>query len=555
MWLHSSLLRSGIPAASHPVLADGQSTGSSSPIGTALGSRLGFQAGLKAGSSAWFRARVVALSFAGATLLQGCSATDPQPAQALPPARPVRPNIVFILSDDHATSALGAYGSASARTPHLDALAREGMRFDRAFCGNAICAPARATLLTGKHSHKHGVIDNSVSFDGSQPTFPKALQAAGYQTALFGKWHLKSDPTGFDAWEVFPDQGEYYNPVFRSSSGTRRVEGYASEIITERSLEWLNARDPGRPFLLCLQHKAPHRSWVPGPRQLAMYRGETIPEPATLFDDHAERNPGLAAQEMSIAKHLSDYDLKLAAPVPTQPDQLEAWEATYAADNAALRSATGWTEKERTSWNFQRYAADYLRCVAGVDASVGRVSDWLRTQGLERDTLVIYVSDQGFFVGEHGLYDKRWMYEESLRIPLIMRWPGVIPAGSRDSHLVQNIDMAPTLLEWTGANGWEGIQGRSLAALASGRAPAEWRDAIYYRYYEYPQPHRVEPHEGIRTDRYKWIDYPRLGCTELFDLETDPWELRNLAGQPSHATIEQQLRRQCEELRQEYGVP
>ena len=472
---------------------------------------------------------------------------------AAPDGRAVRrPNIVLILADDHAAHAIGAYGSTVARTPNIDRLASEGLRFERAFCGNAICAPARATLLTGTHSHVHGVIDNAARFDGSQPTFPQALQRSGYQTALVGKWHLKSDPTGFDHWEVFPDQGQYYDPELLSASGKRRAEGYATEVITDLALEWLDARASEQPFLLCLQHKAPHRSWEPGPRELALYADEVLPEPATLFDDYATRASGAVAQEMSIARDLSELDLKLGKPTPKSAQAMAAWSAAYDAENAALR-AQPLSGAARTSWNFQRYFKDYLRCVAGVDASVGRVLDYLEREGLSEDTLVIYASDQGFFLGEHGWYDKRWMYEEALRFPLVMRWPGKIAPGMVDRHLVSGIDLAPTLCEVGGSAALPDAQGVSLAPILRGEPLAPSRDALYYRYYEFPEPHRVEPHFGVRTERHKLLVFPRLDACELFDLETDPDELRNLAGNPAYAELEARLRARLASLQSEYG--
>lgn len=471
---------------------------------------------------------------------------------APPPAPARRPNIVFILADDHAAHAIGAYGSSVAHTPHIDRLAREGLRFERAFCGNAICAPARATLLTGTHSHVHGVIDNAVRFDGSQPTFPQALQAAGYQTALVGKWHLKSAPTGFDHWEVFPDQGQYYDPELLSAVGTRKVEGYASEVVTDLALEWLESRAADTPFLLCLHHKAPHRSWEPGPRELALYADETLPEPATLFDDYATRASGAAAQEMAIARDLSEFDLKLGQPTPRRAEDLAAWSAAYDAENASLR-AEPLAGDARTRWNYQRYLKDYLRCVAGVDASVGRVLEYLERAGLAADTLVIYASDQGFFLGEHGWYDKRWMYEEALRFPLLMRWPGTLRPGTVERRLVSGVDLAPTLCELADAAPLPGAQGMSLAPLLRGEAPRSWRDAVYYRYYEYPAPHRVEPHYGVRTERHKLIVFPRLGASELYDLASDPHELHNLALDPRHAALEASLRARLERLQAELG--
>lgn len=462
-----------------------------------------------------------------------------------------RPNIVFVLADDHAAHAIGAYGSRSARTPHIDRLAAEGLRFTNAFCGNAICAPARATLLTGRHSHSHGVVDNAAVFDRSLPTFPTALQQAGYQTALVGKWHLKSDPAGFGYWEVFPDQGQYYDPEFRSAAGSRKLEGYASEIVTDLALDWLDARDPAQPFLLCLHHKAPHRSWEPGPKELALYRDERLPEPETLFDDYTSRASGAAAQEMTVARHLSDYDLKLGHPVPARAADLAEWRATYDAENASLLAAP-LDGADRTRWNFQRYLKDYLRCVASVDTSVGRVLDWLDTHGLADDTLVIYASDQGFFLGEHGWYDKRWMYEEALRFPLILRWPGVIAPGTVDEHLVSGIDVAPTLCELAQAPALPGTQGTSLAPLLGSTPPAAWRDAIYYRYFEYPEPHRVEPHLGVRTLNEKLIEFPRLGTTEFYDLTSDPHELHNLVDSPEHSARVARLRQRLAELRLQF---
>lgn len=476
-----------------------------------------------------------------------CAVVDTTPARSRRP-----PNIVFILADDHAAHAIGAYGANPAVTPHIDRIAAEGLRFENAFCGNAICAPARATLLTGTHSHIHGVIDNAARFDGSQPHFASALRSAGYQTALVGKWHLKSEPTGFDHWEVFPDQGQYYNPQLLSAGGTRRVEGYASEVVTDLALEWLEQRDSERPFLLCLHHKAPHRSWEPGPKELALFADEELPEPATLFDDYATRASGAAAQEMSVAQDLTPFDLKLTKPAPTRPEDLAAWSRAYDAENAAL-AREPLEGDARTRWNFQRYLKDYLRCVAGVDASVGRVLDWLDERGLARDTLVIYASDQGFFLGEHGWYDKRWIYEESLRFPLLVRWPGVISPGTTEARLVSGIDLAPTLCELGGAAPLPRAQGASLTPLFRGDAPDAWRDAIYYRYYEYPEPHRVEPHYGLRTATHKLVRFPRLGAIELYDLRADPHELNNLAGDPRHAELAASLDARLLRLAEQYG--
>jgi arylsulfatase A-like enzyme len=463
-----------------------------------------------------------------------------------------RPNIVFVLADDHAAQALGCYGSPIARTPNMDRLAAQGMRFDRFTCGNSICSPARATLLTGVHSHVHGVIDNAVAFDGSKNTFPKQLQAAGYQTALFGKWHLKSDPTGFDHWEVLPDQGQYYNPDTLTPAGKQRREGYVSEVLTDLALDWLSdERDAQRPFLMLLHHKAPHRSWEPGPAQLALYADEVLPEPPTLFDDWLGRADGAAQQEMTIAEHLSDFDLKLGKYPRMNAAQRAAWDAHSGPENAALEQL-GLEGETLTRWQYQRYVKDYLSCVAGVDASVGRVMDWLAAAGLAENTLFIYTSDQGFYLGEHGWYDKRWMYEESLRAPLIARWPGVVAAGSVDAHLTQNIDMAPTLLAAAGLRIPATMQGVDLGPLLRGESPAAWRKSIYYHYYEFPAPHRVPEHFGVATDRYKLIRYPATDEWELFDRARDPYELRSNWGDPQYADVAADLQQELNRLRALY---
>jgi len=491
----------------------------------------------------------LARSLGLALLFASCVAAAPQKLTRK------RPNIVVILADDHAAHAIGAYGGANARTPNLDRLAREGLRFDNAFCGNSICAPSRASILTGVHSHVHGVIDNAAVFDGAQPTFAKALHDAGYRTALFGKWHLKSDPTGFDAWEVFPDQGEYYDPKLKTPEGVKTRPGYASEVVTDLALDWLGDREgDDEPFLLCLHHKAPHRSWEPGPRQLDLYRGEVLKEAATLFDDYSTRSSAAAAQEMTVARHLTDFDLKLGQPTPKSEADIALWRATYDDENAELREHP-LEGDARTRWNYQRYLRDYLRCVAGVDASVGRVLDWLDAHGLAQDTLVVYLSDQGFYLGDHGWYDKRWMYEESLRLPLIARWPGVIAPGRVDRHLVQTIDVAPTLCELGGAAPLARAQGTSLTPLLAGEEPANWRDAIYYRYYEFPAPHRVEPHFGVRTRDFKLLRFPRIDAWELYDLANDPHELHNLAAQPgaSPGVLQRELTQRLASLQAEFG--
>jgi arylsulfatase A-like enzyme len=497
-------------------------------------------------------------------LLQGCA-----------PGKGMRPNILFIFSDDHACQAISAYGSRINQTPNIDRLAHEGALFENSFCSNAICAPSRAVVLTGKHSHVNGKIDNGDPFDTSQPTFNKALQSAGYQTAMIGKWHLRNDPEGFDFWKVLPGQGHYYNPDFRTPAAdgsgvvTERVEGYVTDIITEASLDWLdNGRDQTQPFLLMCQHKAPHRNWMPGPDHMRMFEGEEIPEPETLFDDYANRASPAGDQEMSIAGHFFPaYDLKITPPDADNegdvnnwswtydrltPEQKEMWDGIYDPRNEAFREA-GLEGDDLVRYAYQRYMKDYLRCIASVDDSVGRVLRYLDESGLAENTLVIYSSDQGFFLGEHGWYDKRWMYEESLRMPFLARWPARIPPGTRVPEMIQNIDYAPTFLEVAGVAIPGDIQGESLVPLMAGGSPGEWRDSIYYHYYEFPAVHMVAKHYGVRTEKHKLIHYYETDEWECFDLEADPKELRSVYSNPEYTDVVTELKAELVRLREFYG--
>ncbi|MFO0880369.1 MAG: sulfatase-like hydrolase/transferase [Gemmataceae bacterium] len=476
---------------------------------------------------------------------------------ALPPAEaPARPNILFIFTDDHASHAISAYGSKINRTPHLDRLAREGMLFRNCFCTNGICAPSRAVILTGKHSHLNGVLDNRVAFDGRQQHVGKLLGQAGYQTALLGKWHLKSDPTGFDRWAVLSGaggQGTYYNPEFNTDRGPLKVTGYCTDIVTDLALDWLKARDTRKPFFLMYQHKAPHRSWEPGPGQLGLYRDGEIPEPATLFDDHAGLASPARKQEMTVANHLSAQDLKLTPPRNLTPEQRKVWDAAYQAENEAFARAK-LTGKDLTRWHYQRYIKDYLRCVAGVDDNLGRVLKYLDDNGLARNTIVIYSSDQGFFLGDRGWYDKRWMYEESLRMPLLVRWPAQIKPGSENRDLAQNLDFAPTFCDLAGIKPPADMQGASLLPLFRGAAPASWRKSIYYHYYEFPGPHSVARHYGVRTATHKLIHYYKSDEWELFDLDKDPGERRSVHADPAHAEVREKLAVELKRLRKQYQV-
>ncbi len=471
-----------------------------------------------------------------------------------------RPNIVFIFSDDHAWQAVSAYGHALKllETPNLDRLAREGMRFDRCLVTNSICGPSRATVLTGKYSHLNGFYNNTNSrFDGSQVTFPKLLQKAGYQTAIVGKWHLITDPTGFDNWEILPGQGAYYNPAMIRDGQRVKHDGYTTDVITNLSLDWLrNRRDPKKPFLLMSQHKAPHREWEPNLKNLGHDGDRKYPEPDTLFDDYSGRGKAEKTQDMTIEKTMTPRDLKLVAPAGLTPEQRKAWDAYYEPRNEAFRKANP-QGKDLVRWKYQRYMHDYLGCIKSVDESVGRVLDYLKEAGLEQNTLVVYSSDQGFYLGEHGWFDKRWIYEESLRTPLLARWPGVAKPGSVSGEIVSNLDFAETFLQAAGAEVPAEMQGRSLVPLLKSAAPADWRKSFYYHYYEFPGPHSVRKHYGVVTDRYKLVRFyePDADYWELFDRQADPNEMRSVYGRPEAAAVQKELEAELARLRKELKLP
>jgi arylsulfatase A-like enzyme len=470
-----------------------------------------------------------------------------------------RPNIVFIFSDDHAYQAISAYGDARrlVETRNIDRLAREGMRFDRCLVPNSICGPSRATVLTGKYSHANGFYNNTNSrFDGSQPTFPKLLRAAGYQTAIYGKWHLVTDPTGFDTWHILPGQGVYYNSPMIADGRKVPHEGYVTDIITDLSLDWLKRRDRSRPFLLMCHHKAPHREWEPALRHLGHDRDRRYPEPPTLFDDYSGRGKAEHEQDMTIARTMVDKDLKLVAPAELTAAQRKAWDAYYEPRNAAFRGAK-LEGKDLVRWKYNRYLHDYLGCVRAVDESVGRLLSFLDEERLTDNTLVVYAADQGFYLGEHGWFDKRWIFEESLRTPLLIRWPGVVQPGSSTDRIVSNLDFAETFLDAAGLPIPAEMQGRSLLPLLQGRTPADWRTSLYYHYYEYPGPHNVRRHYGVVTDRYKLVRFyePEMDYWELFDRSSDPRELRSLYGRADHAGIQEELGRELDRLRKDLDVP
>ncbi|GIW78249.1 MAG: hypothetical protein KatS3mg105_0056 [Gemmatales bacterium] len=466
-----------------------------------------------------------------------------------------KPNILFLFADDHAYQAISAYGSKINKTPNIDRLAKEGMLFENCFVTNSICGPSRACILTGKYSHLNGFYRNGNRFDGSQLTFPKLLQKAGYQTAIIGKWHLVSDPTGFDYWQILIGQGPYYNPPMIENGKRVNHVGYTTEIITDIALDWLkNKRDKNKPFLLMCQHKAPHRNWQPGPKYLTRYDDVTIPEPKTLFDDYKNRGTAAKTQDMTIRKTLTPDDLKLVPPKNLTPEQRKAWDAAYGPKNEAFRKMK-LTGDDLVRWKYQRYIKDYLRCIDAVDDNVGRVLKYLDDSGLAKNTVVMYSSDQGFYLGEHGWFDKRWMYEESLRTPFIVRWPNVVKAGSRNSAIVSNVDFAETFLDIAGVDIPDEMQGRSLVPLLKGTTPKDWRKSFYYHYYEYPGAHSVRKHYGVRTDRYKLIYFYNLDEWELFDLQEDPNELNSVYGQPKYKKIEAQLKAELARLRKELKLP
>ena len=463
-----------------------------------------------------------------------------------------RPNILFIMTDDHASHALSCYGSKINKTPNLDRIAKDGMLFENSFCTNSICAPCRAVILTGKYSHLNSVPDNRAKFDGSQQTFPKLLKKVGYQTAMIGKWHLKTDPTGFDYWNVLPGQGAYYNPVMIEMGERKTYTGYVSDIVTDRALEWLERRDKDRPFCLMYQHKAPHRRWEPGPKHLTMYDDVEIPEPDTLFDDYSNRGRAAKEQDMSIAKTMTDHDLKFTPPRNLKPEQLKAWNDAYGAKNKAFKEAK-LEGKDLIRWKYQRYIKDYLRCIASVDDNVGRVLDYLDDKGLADNTVVVYTADQGFYLGDHGWFDKRFMYEESLRMPLMVRYPKEVEAGAVSKDIVLNLDFGPTFLDYAGIETPADMQGESMRAVLKGETPGSWRKAMYYHYYEYPAVHSVKRHYGVRNKRYKLIHfYNDIDEWELYDLKEDPQEMKNIYGDPKSAKIVARLKGQLKRLRAKY---
>jgi len=470
------------------------------------------------------------------------------------------PNIIFIMSDDHAESAISYYNDKLINTPNIDRIGVEGVKFNNSFVTNSICAPSRATMLTGKYSHKNGLRDNRDEFDGSQQTYPKLLQKAGYETMLVGKWHLKTEPTGFDSWKVLTGQGEYYNPEFKTKNGTKEFEGYTTDIITELSIDALENRNKDKPFLLLMHHKAPHRNWMPHTKYLDSLEERDFPIPPTFYDDYKTRENTAGHADMRIEDMFLSMDMKLqrnsyefetgsgGATNWTSDNSLnvwlnsysrmpkehkELWDEYYSNINQEYKNLAE-NGKSTLEWKYQRYMKDYLKCILSVDESVGNVLDYLDEQNLSKNTIVVYTSDQGFYLGEHGWYDKRFMYEESFSMPLLIRYPNEIKPGTVSNELVMNLDFAETFLDYAGVQIPSDMQGESLREICRGKKVEDWRNSVYYHYYEYPHGwHMVRPHYGLRTHKYKIINfYGEKNIWEFYDLQKDPNELHNEYSNP-----------------------
>ena len=486
----------------------------------------------------------------------------------------VRPNILFIMTDDHTTQAMSCYGSKLLCTPNMDRIAEEGIRFDNCYATNALSGPSRACILTGKFGHVNGFTDNACTFDGDQQTFPKLLQEAGYRTGIVGKWHLISEPQGFDFWSILSgqeEQGDYYSPDFIENGRHIREDGYVSDVITDKAIEFIESTGRDRPFCLMFHHKAPHRNWMPAPKHLGAFNDTVFPEPATLFDDYSGRGEASRSQDMSIASTMTeDWDLKLMTREELLRDTTNRlskvyrrmaedvrrkWDAAYADRIAEYRSGR-LSGKELTRWKYQQYMRDYLATVMSVDESIGRIMEYLDSIGQLDNTIIVYTSDQGFFLGEHGWFDKRFMYEECQRMPLIVRYPEAIEAGSTSTALCMNVDFAPTFLDFAGVEIPEDMQGRSLKGIMENRGgtPDDWRKAVYYHYYEYPAEHSVKRHYGIRTNDCKLMHfYNDIDEWEMYDLVRDPDERTNVFGNPEYAQKQKEMMSLLDSALAEYG--
>lgn len=491
------------------------------------------------------------------------------------PQQHKKPNILYIMTDDHTRQAISAYGSKLVKTPNLDRIANEGILFDNAFVVNSISGPSRACILTGKFSHTNGFKNNWDKFDGDQQTYPKILQKNGYTTAVIGKWHLKSKPQGFDYWSILnsaSQQGDYYKPEFWENDNKIIEDGYVTDVITDKAINFLDNRDKSKPFLLIYQHKAPHRNWMPAPRHLGIFNNTIFPEPETLFDDYSGRGRAAKEQDMSIEHTLlNHWDLKLATrdeimKLPEQdgfrraymrmPDSVkDKWDRVYAQRIDEYRNKK-MNREEMIRWKYQQYMRDYLATCLSVDENVGRIMKYLEEKGELDNTIIVYTADQGFYLGEHGWFDKRFMYEESHHMPLMIRYPKLIDKGSKTDALVMNVDFAPTLLDIAGIKVPEDMQGESFKNILEnkGKTSDNWRENVYYHYYEYPAEHSVKRHYGIRGKRYKLIHfYDDIDEWELYDLEKDPKEMKNVFDEPSYAQVKKKMLEDLKETRIKYN--
>ncbi|MHA7944791.1 sulfatase family protein [Formosa sp. 3Alg 14/1] len=490
-----------------------------------------------------------------------------------------RPNIIFMMSDDHAYQAISAYSDHLIQTPNIDRIADEGILFTNASVTNSICAPSRATILTGKHTHIHGKVDNVFPFDESQMTFPQLLQEAGYQTAMFGKLHFGNNPKGIDEFKILPGQGQYYNPDFNTNDGKITVEGYVTDIIMDMTLDWLeHRRDENKPFMLFSMQKAPHREWLPAPRHFKEYTKKTFVEPETLFDDYEGRGTAAKTAEMNLLTHMnwagdsklypemmkelgikdvSGWDLEAFEREVGRmnPEQRAVWDSVYKPLMEDFKAEyANMNETELMKWRYQRYMQDYLGCIASVDENVGRLLDYLDDTGLDENTIIVYTSDQGFYLGEHGWFDKRFVYDESFKTPLLIKWPNVITPGTTNTEMVQNLDFAQTILEAAQVEAPSDMQGESLIPLLLGNDQEWTRDAVYYHYYEYPGIHMVKRHYAIITQEYKLIHfYYDVDEWELYDRKKDPNEMKNVVDDPAYADVVVKLKKQLADLRAQYG--
>ncbi|UKJ09319.1 sulfatase [Solitalea lacus] len=480
-----------------------------------------------------------------------------------------RPNIIYMMSDDHGYQAISAYGHGLNQTPNIDKLGEQGMLFNRAYVTNSICGPSRAVMLTGKHSHVNGFMDNHSTFDGNQQTVAKLMHDAGYQTAVVGKWHLISDPQGFDYWNIVPAQGDYYNPDFIENGVHKRIPGYVTNVTTDIAINWLEKRDKNKPFFLIYQQKAPHRNWMPEEKYYHLFDSVQFKIPDNYFDNYATRTKAAREQEMEIATDMHyAYDLKLAFDLPKEKqtglganwqgiynrltvEEKKKWEAAYGPSIEAFNKAN-LTGKELAIWKYQRYMRDYLRCVQSVDDNVGRLMDYLNANGLDENTIVIYTSDQGFYLGEHGWFDKRFMYEESFRTPLIVKWPGVTNKKLATNTMVQNLDFAETILDMAGLPIPSDMQGKSFVPLLKGTQKGNLHDALYYHFYENKE-HKVAKHIGARTDRFKLIYFYENNEWELYDLKNDKSEMNNVYNDPSYKKVQLMMKNTLVDLMKQYN--